>query len=107
MENAIEFLRELFGNINLAAVVAVFVLVWLWGQLGLEGRWQLLSSFMTGVVLGVLDRFFNGILVTGGDWFMAAIYGIILGGLASGFYEGIKEAVTKGLLKIATVEHKL
>ena len=38
---------------------------------------------------------------------MAAIYGIILGGLASGFYEGIKEAVTKGLLKIATVEHKL
>ena len=104
MENAIEFLRELFGNINVSAVVAVFVLVWLWGQLGLEGRWQLLSSFMTGVALGVLDRFFNGILVTGGDWFMAALYGIILGGLASGAYEGIKKAVSKELLAIADVE---
>jgi len=104
MENAITFLQELFGNINVSAVVAVFVLVWLWGQLGLEGRWQLLSSFMTGVALGVLDRFFNGILVTGGDWFMAALYGIILGGLASGAYEGIKKAVSKELLAIADVE---
>lgn len=107
METTIEFLRELFGNINLAGVVAVFVLVWLWGQFGLSGKPQLLSSFLTGVVIGVLDKFFSGTLVVGNDWFMAALYGIILGGLASGFYEALKGAVTKGLLKVATVEHKL
>lgn len=95
------FLQELFGSINVAAIVAVFVLVWLWGQFGLTGKAQLLSSFMTGVVLGVADKFFNGILVDGSAWFMAVLYGIILGGLASGAYEGIKNAVSKGLLEVA------
>lgn len=107
MENAIVFLQELFGDINLAAVVAVFILVWLWGQFGLTGKAQLLSSFLTGVVIGVLDKFFSGTLVGGNDWFAAALYGIILGGLASGAYEAIKTAVTKGLLAVATVEHKV
>ena len=99
MDNAIAFLQELFGNINVSAVVAVFVLVWLWGKLGLEGKWQLLSSFLTGVVLGIADKFFNGVLATGSDWFLAVIYGIILGGLASGAYEGIKTVVAKAMLK--------
>lgn len=107
MENAIAFLQELFGSINVAAVVAVFILVWLWGELGLTGKYQLLSSFMTGVVLGIADKYFNGALTTGAEWFLAVLYGIILGGLASGAYEALKEAVTKGLLKVATVEHKL
>ena len=98
MEVAIGFLKELFGNINVSAVVAVFVLVWVWGQLGATGKVQLLSSFATGVVLGVADKFFNGTLVNGSDWFAAVIYGIILGGLASGAYEGIKAAVAKGML---------
>lgn len=106
MENVIIFLQELFGSVNITAVVAVFVLVWLWGELGLVGKAQLLSSFLTGVVIGVLDKFFSGTLVGGNDWFAAAIYGIILGGLASGAYEGIKTAVTKGLLSVASVEHR-
>ena len=107
MENAIAFLKELFGSVNVAAIVAVFVLVWLWGQLGLAGKAQLLSSFLTGVVIGVLDKFFSGALVVGNDWFVAVLYGIILGGLASGAYEALKEAVTKGLLKVASAEHKV
>ena len=101
MDTAIEFLRELFGNINVSAIVAVFTLVWLWGQLGLTGKYQLLSSFLTGVVLGILDKYFNGVLATGADWWLACIYGIILGGLASGAYEAIKTVVAKGLLSVA------
>lgn len=97
------FLQELFGSINVAAIVAVFVLVWLWGQFGLTGKAQLLSSFMTGVVLGVADKLFNSQLVDGSAWFMAVLYGIILGGLASGAYEGIKNAVSKGLMDVATI----
>lgn len=107
MENTIIFLQELFGSINVSAVVAVFVLVWLWGEFGLTGKVQLLSSFLTGVVLGIADKFFNGLLVDSQAVFMAVIYGIILGGLASGAYEGIKTAVSKGLLSVASVEPKV
>lgn len=99
MDTAIEFLRELFGNINVSAIVAVFTLVWLWGQLGLTGKYQLLSSFLTGVVLGILDKYFNGVLATGADWWLACIYGIILGGLASGAYEGLKKLVSKAFVE--------
>lgn len=104
METAFEFLRELFGNINVAAIVAVFILVWLWGELGLTGKYQLLSSFMTGVVLGIADKYFNGALTTKAEWFLAVLYGVILGGLASGAYESIKKVVAKGLLSVATVK---
>jgi len=99
MDTAITFLQEIFGSINVAAIVAVFVLVWLWGQLGLEGKGQLLSSFITGVVVGVADKFFNGALADGSAWFMAVIYGVILGGLASGAYEGIKKAVSRSMVE--------
>ena len=101
MESAIAFLQELFGSINIAAIVAVFVLVWLWGKFGLTGNAQLLSSFLTGVVIGVGDKFFSYTLIDSRAWFMAVIYGIILGGLASGAYEGLKTGVAKGLMKVA------
>jgi hypothetical protein len=103
MDNTMTFLQELFGSINVAAIVAVFVLVWLWGQFGLSGKGQLLSSFLTGVVIGIADKFFGGQLADGSAWFMAVMYGIILGGLASGAYEGIKTAVTRGLMDVATI----
>ena len=101
MDSIFGILKELFGSINVSAVVAVFTLVWLWGQLGLTGKTQLASSFATGVVLGILDKFFNSALVTGADWWIAILYGIILGGLASGAYEAIKTVVAKGLLSVA------
>ncbi len=98
MENTMVFLQELFGSINVAAIVAVFVLVWLWGELGLQGKWQLASSFLTGVVLGILDKYFNSALANGSDWFLATLYGIILGGLASGAYESIKKVISKAFV---------
>lgn len=95
---AIEFLKGLYGMIDVASVVAVFVLVWLWGKLGLTGKAQLLSSFATGIVVGVLQQFSTGLIVGFSGWFQVAIYGIILGGLASGAYETIKGALTKSML---------
>lgn len=91
-----EFFQGLFETANIVSVVAVLALVWLWGQLGLSGIYQLLSSFATGVLIGVLDRFAEGGLVDFRSWFYAVLYGIILGALASGFYEAIKKAVING-----------
>lgn len=97
MNELIVFMEELFGGINVASIVAVFVLVWLWGELGLTGKYQLLSSFATGLVIGIASKFFFEGLTDASAWFMAVIYGLILGGLASGAYEGIKTAISKGL----------
>lgn len=96
MDMIIDFLGGLFGAVNVASIVAVFVLVYLWGKLGATGKIQLLSSFATGLVVGVLQQFSLGALVDLQSWFNAIIYGIILGGLASGFYDAIKLAVAKG-----------
>jgi hypothetical protein len=102
MENIIEFLVGLFGMVDIASVVAVFVLVWLWGELGLTGKAQLISSFLTGVVVGIAQRYTDGSIVGMQAWFQAVVYGIVLGGLASGAYEAIKGAIHKTL--ISTLE---
>ncbi len=94
-----DFLASLFEGANLISVVAVMALVWLWGQLGATGKVQLLTSFATGVIIGVLQYFADGLLTDFQSWFYGALYGIILGALASGFYEVIKVAVEKGAEK--------
>lgn len=94
-----DFLASLFEGANLISVVAVMALVWLWGQLGATGKVQLLTSFATGVIIGVLQYFADGLLIDFRSWFYGALYGIILGALASGFYEVIKVAVEKGAEK--------
>lgn len=93
----LEFLEGLFIMIDVASVVAVMVLVWLWGELGVTGKAQLLSSFMTGIVIGIIQQYTAGAIVGLAGWFQAVIYGIILGGLASGAYEAIKGAVLKAI----------
>ena len=99
MAEILEFLQGLYGMVDIASIVAVFVLVWLWGQLGLTGKVQLLSSFATGVVIGIVQQLSTGTVVGFSGWFQVVIYGIILGGLASGAYEAIKSAVVKALAK--------
>ena len=99
MSEVLEFLQGLYGMVDIASVVAVFVLVWLWGQLGLTGKSQLLSSFATGVVIGIVQQVSTGTVVGFAGWFQVVVYGIILGGLASGAYEAIKGAVLKALAK--------
>ena len=96
----IEFLQSLFEGANVVSMVAVMALVWLWGQLGATGKIQLLSSFLTGGVIGILERYAGGTLVEFSAWFYAVLYGVILGALASGFYETIKEAVAKGAERV-------
>jgi len=110
MFEIIEFLKGLYGMVDIASVVAVFVLVWLWGKLGLTGKWQLLSSFATGIVVGILQQFSAGFIVGFSGWFQTVIYGIILGGLASGAYETIKSALAKSMkdtLELTSLEDEL
>jgi hypothetical protein len=91
----VEFLKVLFGSIDIVSIIVVFVLVWLWGQLGATGKIQLASSFVTGLVVGIIQQFGAGALVDFSSWLNAIFYGIILGGLASGAYEAIKHLVAK------------
>ena len=110
MFEIIDFLKGLVGMVDTISVVAVFVLVWLWGKLGLTGKWQLVSSFLTGVVVGVLQQFSTGLIVGFAGWFQTIIYGIILGGLASGAYETIKSALAKSMvdtLELSSEEQEL
>ena len=93
----VEFLQGLYGMIDVASIVAVFVLVWLWGLLGATGKVQLLSSFLTGILIGVVQRYSTGTVSGLAGWFQTVVYGIILGGLASGAYEAIKGAALKAI----------
>lgn len=77
-------------------VGAVYVLVWLLGEAGLKGKVQLASSFAVGLIIGILVRMGEvGLQMDFQEWMNTAFYGILLGGLASGGHEAIKQLVTK------------
>jgi hypothetical protein len=88
-------------------IAPVMVLVFIWGNLGLTGKAQLISSFLTGIVFGVgyiaaqtppppLSEGYQVYVY----WFGAIVYGVGLGGIASGSYNLGKDLLSKTLTKI-------
>ena len=73
-------------------VFVIFGLVALLKNAGVVGKWLLLSSFGIGVVFGVLYQYSLAPLNGFAAWFGAVIYGLALGLVASGVYEGIRAA---------------
>lgn len=74
----------------------VLALVRLWGKLGATGKVQLLSSLATGLVIGTgFQIAVLGVPKTYAEWFMAVVYGLGVGALASGVYEVGKELLVK------------
>lgn len=74
--------------------VIVIGLTTLWGQLGVKGKAQLLSSLATGLVVG---SFFGWVEVQPTDlvtWVVVGTFGLITGLEATGLYE-----TGKGLFK--------
>lgn len=95
------YLNAAVQGVPLAFVV--MGLVWAWGELGVKGPWQMVSSLATGLVLG------GGYMVAQtrppvgdawqafGYWFAVAVYGLGLGVMSSGLYEFGKDTILKAV----------
>lgn len=89
-----------FFSVSVAGIPLILVvmgLVTFYGMVGAVGKVQLILSLVTGIVLGFCYMLSNvGVPTTFEGWFAAIIYGLALGLLASGVYETILKAATKG-----------
>jgi energy-coupling factor transporter transmembrane protein EcfT len=74
----------------------VFGLVDYLGKLGVKGIWQLISSMLSGLILGGIVMYFTIYPDTAVGWFSVALFGLLIGLAASGCYQGIKTASAKG-----------
>ena len=73
-------------------VAVVMALVQFYGMLGLEGKAQLVSSLLTGIVFGVGYLIsVNGVPVDFAGWFGQGFYGLALGLMSSGVYEAVNK----------------
>jgi hypothetical protein len=90
-----------FFAVSVAGIPLIFVvmgLVTLWGELGLKGRAQLVSSFITGLLIGGLYQLAElGVPVDFAGWFALAIFGLGLGVVTSGLYETAGKLVRKAI----------
>lgn len=73
----------------------VMAFVTYWGKLGVTGNWQLISSMLTGLVLGGVVMYAQTFPVTFVEWLSVGLFGVIVGLAASGVYEVGKDLVQK------------
>lgn len=93
--NLLEFLK-FAGLFYLPTLAIVFGLVDYYGKWGVQGKLQLASSLLTGLIIGGLIMYFTTYPNTPVDWFIVALFGLLVGLGASGCYNGIKTASAKG-----------
>ena len=85
----------LVNGLPLSAVV--FGLVEFIKSFGLRGHWLTIISMLLGLAFGVSYQIANaGIPVSFAGWFAVAVFGIMLGLVASGFYKFISTRTPKG-----------
>lgn len=73
----------------------VMALVRYWGKLGLTGTWQLVSSMLTGLVLGGAVMYVEITPTTPADYLIVILTGLITGLVASGVYDVGKDIMSK------------
>ena len=85
----------LVGGLPLSAVV--FGLVEFIKSFGLKGRWLTITSMLLGLLFGVSYQIANAGLPAGfAGWFAVAVFGIMLGLVASGLYDFVDTRMPKG-----------
>jgi len=85
----------LVNGLPLSAVV--FGLVEFIKSFGLKGRWLTIASMLLGLAFGVSYQIANaGIPVSFAGWFAVAVFGIMLGLVASGLYDFVDTRMPKG-----------
>ena len=85
----------LVGGIPLVAVV--FGLVEFVKNFGLKGRWLTIVSMLLGLLFGVSYQIANaGVPASFAGWFAVAVFGLVLGLMASGLYDFMDTRMPKG-----------
>ena len=75
----------------------VIAIVQVIGSFGVSGKWQLLASVLTGLVLGVAALIAQlGMPANFAYWFGYVIVGLVTGLAASGVYDAVKHAAGRG-----------
>ena len=85
----------LVNGLPLSAVV--FGLVEFIKSFGLRGHWLTIISMLLGLAFGVSYQIANaGLPVSFASWFAVAVFGIMLGLVASGLYDFVDTRMPKG-----------
>ena len=85
----------LVNGLPLSAVV--FGLVEFVKSFGVRGHWLTIASMLLGLAFGVSYQIANaGIPVSFAGWFAVAVFGIMLGLVASGLYDFVDTRMPKG-----------
>ena len=85
----------LVGGLPLSAVV--FGLVEFVKSFGVRGHWLTITSMLLGLAFGVSYQIANAGLPAGfAGWFAVAVFGIMLGLVASGLYDFVDTRMPKG-----------
>ena len=85
----------LVNGLPLSAVV--FGLVEFIKSFGLRGHWLTITSMLLGLAFGVSYQIANAGLPAGfAGWFGVAVFGLVLGLVASGFYDFVDTRMPKG-----------
>lgn len=78
-----------------ALLPLVLGLVTYLGNLGVKGRAQLISSLISGLVLGSLTLYFQSPPQDATGWFVVILFGLVVGLAASGVYDTGKKLVAR------------
>jgi len=85
----------LVGGIPLVAVV--FGLVEFIKSFGLKGHWLTGVSILLGLAFGIAYQIANaGVPMSFAGWFSMVVFGLIIGLVASGFYDFVDTRMPKG-----------
>jgi hypothetical protein len=93
-----EYFKDAVVN-GVPLLFVVFGLVAWVKSMGLGGKALTATSFVIGIVLGILYMYSLAPLVTFSQWFGGGTFGLGLGIVASGVYKGIENATAGNLMK--------
>jgi len=92
--NVIETITQ-YAGASVFLMSIIMALVTYWGKLGVTGKWQLVSSLATGLVIGGGFMWIELAPADAVSWVAVVLYGLLLGLTASGVYEVGKELTAK------------
>lgn len=97
----LKWLGELLAMIAAGSplILVIMAIVEFIKRLGVHGKWLLVSSMITGLVVGTGYQLSVVFPVTFADYFKLIISGLVWGLAASGVFEAIKSATAKALRK--------
>jgi hypothetical protein len=85
-------------------ILVIMAIVEFIKRLGMQGKWLLITSMITGVVVGTGYQLSVVFPVTFADYFKLVISGLTWGLAASGVFEAIKSATTKSITKSCLIK---